>query len=195
MQQMQQMQVTVPDGVGPGMPFIVSTPAGPMQVICPVNATAGGAMVVNVPVQAVVVQAVPMAAEVEVVPQGVVVQAVAPQSSTMSRGQMDGRVEEIQSGCYTLSDCVCCYWVYYKVDARAGTVNMGTCCCIPLGCCPGCCMYEERKKAVAPGASDFKAVKQDGSGEDVVWETATRLRKYHPSYDPPEGTRMHKQCC
>ena len=63
------------------------------------------------------------------------------------------------------------------------------------GCCPGCCLYEERKIAVAPGASDFKAVKQDGSGEDVVWETATRLRKYHPSYDPPEGTRMHKQCC
>ena len=149
-------------------------------------------MIVNVPVQAVVVQAVPMAAEVEVVPQGVVVQAVAPQSNTMSRGQMDGRVEEIQSGCYTLSDCVCCYWVYYKVDARAGTVTMGTCCCIPLGCCPGCCMHEERKIAVAPGASDFR---HRNGGEDVYWETPTRMRKYHPQYDPPRGTAMHKMCC
>ena len=32
MEMMQQMQVTVPAGVGPGMPFQVNTPAGPMQV-------------------------------------------------------------------------------------------------------------------------------------------------------------------
>ena len=175
---MQQMQVTVPDGVGPGMPFIVDTPAGQMQVICPVDATAGGPMIVNVPVQAVVAQAVlpmaavveavpqaaanvpvqavvaqavvPMAAVVEAVPQAAVVQAVAPQSIMMSRGQMDGRVEEIQSGCYTLSDCLCCYWAYYKVDARAGTVTYGPCCCIFMGCCP-VVIPDEIKTAVAPG--------------------------------------------
>ena len=46
---MQQMQVTVPAGVGPGMAFQVNTPAGPMQVTCPPGATAGGQMLVNVP--------------------------------------------------------------------------------------------------------------------------------------------------
>jgi len=46
---MEQMQVTVPAGVGPGMPFQVNTPAGPMQVTCPSNANAGSQMMVNVP--------------------------------------------------------------------------------------------------------------------------------------------------
>ena len=147
---------------------------------------------VNVPVQAVVAQAVvPMAAVVEAVPQAAVVQAaVAPQSIMMSRGQMDGRVEEIQSGCYTLSDCLCCYWAYYKVDARAGTVTYGPCCCIFMGCCP-VVIPDEIKIAVAPGASDFR---HRNGGEDVYWETPTRMRKYHPQYDPPRGTAMHK-CC
>ena len=56
---MQQMQVTVPAGIGPGMPFTVATPAGQMQVVCPEGAVAGGQMVVNVPVSAVV-QPTPM---------------------------------------------------------------------------------------------------------------------------------------
>ena len=46
---MQQMQVTVPKGIGPGMPFQVNTPTGPMQVVCPDGAFAGGQMMVNVP--------------------------------------------------------------------------------------------------------------------------------------------------
>mmetsp|Transcript_2037 Transcript_2037/g.6102 ORF Transcript_2037/g.6102 Transcript_2037/m.6102 type:complete len:213 (+) Transcript_2037:88-726(+) len=47
---MQQMQATVPAGVGPGMAFQVNTPSGPMQVTCPPDATAGSQMMVNVPV-------------------------------------------------------------------------------------------------------------------------------------------------
>ena len=178
---MQQMQVTVPDGVGPGMPFIVNTPGGQMQVTCPVDANAGSPMIVNVP-QAVV----------QAVTQATVVQAVAvPQApAAMSRGKMDGRVAEIQSGCYTLSDCLCCYWAYYNVDANAGTVAYGPCCCVPMGCCP-CPIPDETKIAVARDASDFKS--QNG-GEDVAWETATRMRKYNPKYDPPQGSPMHK-CC
>lgn len=56
----QQMQVTVPAGVSPGMLFQVNTPAGPMQVTCPNGATAGSSMVVNVPMAPVVVEAVAM---------------------------------------------------------------------------------------------------------------------------------------
>jgi len=42
------MQVTVPDGIGPGMDFLVNTPAGQMQVTCPDGVSAGGQMIVNV---------------------------------------------------------------------------------------------------------------------------------------------------
>ena len=47
------MQVTVPPGVGPGMPFMVNTPTGQMQVTCPPDAVSGGQMIVNVPAQQV----------------------------------------------------------------------------------------------------------------------------------------------
>jgi hypothetical protein len=71
----QQMQVTVPAGVGPGQPFQVDTPSGLMQVVCPPNASAGMPMLVNLPsaaapqpmvmaqAQPVVVQAMPMAVQ------------------------------------------------------------------------------------------------------------------------------------
>ena len=48
---MSQMQVIVPLGVGPGMPFIVNSPAGSVQVTCPLHATAGSSIIVNVPQQ------------------------------------------------------------------------------------------------------------------------------------------------
>ena len=45
----QQLQVTVPQGIGPGMPFMVEPQqTGPLQVTCPQNATAG--MVITVAV-------------------------------------------------------------------------------------------------------------------------------------------------
>ena len=48
---MSQMQVIVPLGVGPGMPFVVNSPAGSVQVTCPLHATAGSSIIVNVPQQ------------------------------------------------------------------------------------------------------------------------------------------------
>ena len=49
LQAMEQMQVIVPAGVGPGQAFQVNTPGGPMQVVCPPDASAGKPMMVNVP--------------------------------------------------------------------------------------------------------------------------------------------------
>ena len=43
---MDQMQVTVPAGVGPGMAFRSTRPEG-MQVVCPEGVSAGGQMLVN----------------------------------------------------------------------------------------------------------------------------------------------------
>lgn len=49
-----QMQVTVPAGIGPGMMFMVNTPAGQMmQITCPDGVTAGGQVMVAVPMVAV----------------------------------------------------------------------------------------------------------------------------------------------
>ena len=48
-----QMQVTVPEGVSPGMPFQVITPNGPVQVTCPPGMSGGGLLLVNVPVPVV----------------------------------------------------------------------------------------------------------------------------------------------
>ena len=46
---MQQMQVTVPDGVKPGEQFQVNTPSGPMAVTCPSGVSSGDQMIVNLP--------------------------------------------------------------------------------------------------------------------------------------------------
>ena len=46
---MQQMMVSVPAGVSPGMSFQVNTPAGPMVVQCPAGVSAGSGLIVNVP--------------------------------------------------------------------------------------------------------------------------------------------------
>ena len=89
MEMMQQMQVTVPAGVGPGMPFQVNTPTGPMQVTCPPNVTAGGQMLVNVPaapqpvVMATAVPAQPMAMAVPAQPM-----MAAPQPMVMQQPMM-----------------------------------------------------------------------------------------------------------
>ena len=46
----QQMQVTVPAGIGPGMPFAVITPSGQqMTATCPPGASAGGVVMLSVP--------------------------------------------------------------------------------------------------------------------------------------------------
>ena len=56
---MQQMKVTVPAGVEPGVQFQMNTPAGPMMVTCPAGVSAGGEMMVNVPLAGPVALATP----------------------------------------------------------------------------------------------------------------------------------------
>ena len=74
---MQQMQVTVPAGVGPGMPFQVNTPAGPMNVAIPEGKAEGEsfAFQYQAPAQPAVAVAVAMpvapVAAVAAVPQAV----------------------------------------------------------------------------------------------------------------------------
>ena len=51
---MQQMQVTIPDGATSGNPFMVNTPAGPMQAICPPGSQAGDKVMINVQMPVVV---------------------------------------------------------------------------------------------------------------------------------------------
>ena len=70
---MQQMQVTVPPGIGPGMPFAVNTPAGQtLQVVCPPDAVPGSPMLVNVPAEPQPMVGAPMVQEMMRVPQAAV---------------------------------------------------------------------------------------------------------------------------
>ena len=183
---MQQMQVTVPAGIGPGMPFTVATPAGQMQVVCPEGAVAGGQMVVNVPVSAVVqptamqvVQPVaqegapaPIIMGTTVVEQPMMMAAswqpqvmatppphttAPPQPQAMARAPMEGRVEEIQLGCYGQQGAPCCWlmslsWKDY--DRTVISAGPGCCCCCCIGCCPGCC---GEFTAPEKGSANFKA--------------------------------------
>ena len=49
-QMSQMMKVTVPDGVGPGMPFAVNTPSGQtFTTVCPEGVAAGGEVMISVP--------------------------------------------------------------------------------------------------------------------------------------------------
>ena len=97
---MTQMQVTVPAGIGPGMPFIDNTPGGgQMEVTCPPDAVAGGQMLVNVPaatIGSVAAVAPTVLAEAEPIVMGVVMDAqlvaaqpvAAPQAQEMARASM-----------------------------------------------------------------------------------------------------------
>ena len=94
----QQMQVVVPAGVVPGMPFQVNTPSGPMQVVCPEGATAGSSMIVNVPAMPVataqpIASAAVMTAEPEVMmgtvlDGGTTTMGTAPMPQAMTRSEM-----------------------------------------------------------------------------------------------------------
>ena len=187
---MQQMQVTVPAGIGPGMPFTVATPAGQMQVVCPEGAVAGGQMVVNVPVSAVVqptamqvvqpvaMQVVQPVAQVGA-PAPIIMQpmqmatasweqpqvmatpqphtAAPPQPQAMARAPMEGRVEEIQLGCYGQQGAPCCWLMslsWKDSDRTVITAGPGCFCCCCIGCCPGCC---GEFTAPEKGSANFKA--------------------------------------
>ena len=181
---MQQMQVTVPAGIGPGMPFTVLTPAGQMQVVCPEGAVAGGQMVVNVPavqsaqpmpiVQPMMMAAPPVASApiimgATVVEQPMVMataswetQAAPPQPQAMARAPMEGRVEEMETGCYGQQGAPCCWLMsvsWKDNDRTVITAGPGCFCCCCIGCCPGCCgQFKETEKGSAifkhPSAGD-----------------------------------------
>ena len=182
---MQQMQVTVPAGIGPGMPFTVLTPAGQMQVVCPEGAVAGGQMVVNVPavqsaqpmpiVQPTMMAAPPVASAPVIMGTTVVEQPMmmaaswqpqvmatppphtaAPQPQAMARAPMEGRVEEIQLGCYGQQGAPCCWLMslsWKDSDRTVITAGPGCFCCCCFGCCPGCC---GQFKAPEKGSASFK---------------------------------------
>lgn len=163
----QQMQVVIPEGVSPGMPFQVITPSGPMQVVCPPGAAAGSPIMVSVPVVAqAVAQPMVVAAQSMEEPimmgtaldasQGatMVGSAPAPQSMSMQRSEMDGRMNEVASGCYGLKSLPCCYITYARVSPEH--VSVGPCCCCFGLCicpCPGCC---GDFRPIAPGSASFK---------------------------------------
>ncbi len=191
-----EMQVTVPAGVGPGMPFLVNTPSGQMQVTCPPNASAGGQMIVNVPMappamqmaqpmmaqpmmaqpmMAQPVMAQPMmATSQDAIVMGTVMpmaapQTAAPQPQGMARGPMDGRVEEIQLGWYTQEGAPCCYFMQLSFNSDRTVISGGpgcACCCLLCGCCPGCC---GKYKMEAPGTATFKGE----MSEVMTWQSPT----------------------
>ena len=205
MAEMQQMQVIVPPGIGPGMPFTVLTPAGQMQVVCPEGAVAGGQMVVNVPavqsaqpmpiVQPMMMAAPPVASapiimgatvveqpmEMAAPPQPQVMavvqpqpqvmaatwEAAPPQPQAMARAPMEGRVEEIQLGCYGQQGAPCCWLMslsWKDSDRTVITAGPGCFCCCCIGCCPGCC---GQFKATEKGSAIFK------NGETWTFQSPT----------------------
>ena len=200
---MQQMQVTVPAGIGPGMPFTVLTPAGQMQVVCPEGAVAGGQMVVNVPavqsaqpmpiVQPTMMAAPPVASAPIIMGATVVeqpmmmaappqpqvmavvqpqpqVMAAPPQPQAMARAPMEGRVEEIEMGCYGQQGAPCCWLMsvsWKDNDRTVITAGPGCFCCCCIGCCPGCCgHFKETEK----GSAIFK---HPSAGDTWTFQTPT----------------------
>ena len=183
---MQQMEVTVPAGIGPGMPFIVNTPTGQMQVTCPQGATAGGQMLVSVPtaapvaVKPVVVLAEPTAgADQPVVVTGTVVpeqvfqptQTVPMQQSMQRASPMANREQELKDGCYYQQNAPCCFLMQLKFDnAEKTQLSMGPgcfCCCV-VGCCPGCCgVYNYDYPDSQSGV--YKEAR--GKKEYITWQT------------------------
>ena len=190
MQPVQQMQVTVPAGVGPGMPFMVDTPSGQVQVTCPPGAMAGGQMLVNVPAAqpVMMVQAVPDQIVMGVAMDAPMAQPVAaPNAQEMGRGKMDGSLSELESGCYMIPAPCCCLAYYLTVDVQNEQVNQGPCCFLLVCCCP--CSTGQVYKAVAAGSSEFKRP----DGEYLAWQTRNTLNKRYPSMEAEEQ-KMVKWC-
>ena len=134
------MQVNAPAGIGPGMPFEVNTPAGLMQVVCPQGATTGSPMLINVPqatcsgAPIVVAQAQylhPSANEEPILMGTAVSQPiVAPAANSMTRGPMDGRMMEAQSGCYYQKNAPCCMCFYLTFTSDRASYGIS-----PMFCC------------------------------------------------------------
>ena len=85
---MQEMQVQVPPGIGPGQTFLVMTPGGAqMQVACPPGVAPGQSIAISVPAAPVMAQGMPV--QMPAQPMGVPAMgmAIAPQPLTI--GPMD----------------------------------------------------------------------------------------------------------
>ena len=160
---MQQMQVTVPDGIGPGMAFMVDTPSGQMQVTCPPNASAGGQMLVNVPAAqpVMMVQAVSVGAEqggvvmgtaIPEAPVGGVVAPVPMQMQTTNGHLQDGYYQ-VQSSCDGCHEGQVTFSPH-KESLTIGPVKCWQCCSCPketmVNRPPGSLTYE--------GGSQFKSI-------------------------------------
>ena len=177
-----QMQVTVPAGVMPGMPFQMNTTSGPMQVTCPDGVQGGGQMIVNVPqaqsAQPAMCQPIQGAVVVAAQP------AQAPVQQQMSRGKMDGQMHMVRDGCY----CGVCYAGYVRISSDRNTLSWGPCCSCILLCCP--CPIGT-KTAIAPGSSEYYSRE---SNETFWFESPSKMRKFHPSFDSSQGLPMYR-CC
>ena len=186
---MQQMQVTVPAGVGPGMAFIVNTPAGQIQVTCPPDAKEGMPMLVNVPVatpQPMMVataqpghpaaMAAPQMAVEEPIVMGIALPESAPQPMQMSDTEieMSRLLEANLDGWYGLQGCptCCCMRIAFNEDKSAFT--QGPCCCWQI---PIPCVVPNAFKAKSPGSTTFT----DGNGEEYIWKTPTKF--HQPSWN------------
>jgi hypothetical protein len=163
---MQQMQVTVPPGVGPGDPFTVNTPGGQMQVTCPPGATSGSPMMVNVPaatappvVMASVVPAVPMAQPMAAysAPQPMQMENAAPQPMQMGAASMNREIFkmkiELGGGCennrppfdppsqLTAAGLTGTEWSTIKqhIDGHQQANGFNNCPCLEAACFFTCC--------------------------------------------------------
>ena len=121
MQAGQQMQVTVPLGIGPGMPFQVETPSGMMQVICPPGVEGGQQIAVSVPAPVVQTVATPSAVT------GTPVMTNAPVPMEMGRAPPPG----------------CPDGGVYRRVAYVGPVTCIVSCCCG---CPLCCIPMDQKE-------------------------------------------------
>ena len=82
--------------------------------------------------------------------------AAPPQPQAMARAPMEGRVEEIQLGCYGQQGAPCCWLMslsWKDSDRTVITAGPGCFCCCCCGCCPGCC---GQFTAPEKGSANFK---------------------------------------
>ena len=85
----------------------------------------------------------------------------APAPQDMLRSDMDGRMNEVQSGCYAARNMPCCFLAYISV--KETQLHVGPCCaCCGVCCCPcppGMC---GNYKQMAPGSASFKETTDGG---------------------------------
>ena len=171
-QTMEQIQVTIPAGIVPGMFFQVDTRHGPMQAECPPGVEAGSAILVSVPALGAlpVVTAQPLVAvgqPVEIAVHG------APIAQAMERSKMEGRMAEAKSGCYVYKPNPLCGMEFLRVSETE--IMGGPCCLCGLCCCPCPTGWCGKYAPIAPRSASYK----EGSSSTVlVWTSPTTYKIY-----------------